>query len=688
MPRDTQSIRTEIFMSAKWITDEIFSNSGSGNVFVRRLVQSAEKPDVHANAHILFRKNFFIGEKNGKYVVRITADDYYKLYINGKFVCSGPVPGYPFHYYYDEADVSGFITQGVNVLAVHTYYQGLINRVWVSGDGRHGLYVSVKDGKGNEVASSDESFLVARHGGYKTHGEIYGWITQFPEDYDSQSDEDGFYDVNFDDALWHNAVAVRDADYRLFARPVPFNVIETLKPVFSEKREDSFFFDFGREISGTLKIKAKGARGAVVTVRQGEETNKDGSVRFDMRCNCRYEEFWTLSGRETDCLEQFLYKGFRYAELSVPYGVEIIEVIAVAEHYPFAKKSFAAESNAKTGDVFRLCRDTLEYGVRDSVIDCPTREKGQYFGDGFYITLSHYALTGDLTLMRKLIADAFLSCRIEPGMLAYAPSSRTDEIAEFPMLIVVLVLFEAVLSGNTDFLEKTYPDVIALMEVYRMRYERENGTVTVGDKWNLVDWPESARDGYDARLVPGEICRDCHAVMNAYVYAAKRAVNRMAVLLKKEEPFDLRSARLVLTEVFYRAEKGLFADRKESVHYSVGTNAFFLLLGLAPDARAEKNIVRLLIERKLDNSNLFTSPVILAALWKYGYEKEALKIIADKKYWKNMIKEGATTTFEAFSKTKKANCSLFHPSFAFPVLFLAEEETGILKKLSDAFFAT
>ena len=46
---------------------------------------------------------------------------------------------------------------------------------------------------GKKVLVSDESFSVRRHSGYDTHGEIYGWITQFPEDYDSRSAEDGFF---------------------------------------------------------------------------------------------------------------------------------------------------------------------------------------------------------------------------------------------------------------------------------------------------------------------------------------------------------------------------------------------------------------------------------------------------------------------------------------------------------------
>ncbi len=47
--------------------------------------------------------------------------------------------GYSFHYYFNEIDVSSFLKPGENTLAFHAYYQGLINRVWVSGDEQHRL---------------------------------------------------------------------------------------------------------------------------------------------------------------------------------------------------------------------------------------------------------------------------------------------------------------------------------------------------------------------------------------------------------------------------------------------------------------------------------------------------------------------------------------------------------------------
>ena len=74
----------------------------------------------------------------------ISADDYYKLYINGHFVTQGPTPSYHWQYNYNAIDVTAYLKPGRNVIAVHTLYQGLINRTWQSGDQRHGLIMDLE----------------------------------------------------------------------------------------------------------------------------------------------------------------------------------------------------------------------------------------------------------------------------------------------------------------------------------------------------------------------------------------------------------------------------------------------------------------------------------------------------------------------------------------------------------------
>ena len=175
--------------TGKWITAEEFCDLEPVNVFHRQLDKKEIISKAPMNSHILFRKSFNL-DKFGKVYIYISADDYYKLYINGHFVCQGPAPGYPFHYYYNKADITGYVHKGENTIAVHTYYQGLINRVWVSGDDRHGLILDIEQ-DGKVILSSDESFLYSYHSGFEAMGTC-GYETQFLERYTSGTVNEGF----------------------------------------------------------------------------------------------------------------------------------------------------------------------------------------------------------------------------------------------------------------------------------------------------------------------------------------------------------------------------------------------------------------------------------------------------------------------------------------------------------------
>lgn len=146
----------------KWITNSEFANLKPRNVFHKQLDKVDLPCDEHRNRHILFRRKFVCDSLAENAMLYISADDYYKLYINGQFAAQGPAPSYHFKYNYNVIDISKYLQKGENLIAAHTLYQGLINRVWQSGDNRHGLILDlVIDGE--TVVTSDESFITSPH---------------------------------------------------------------------------------------------------------------------------------------------------------------------------------------------------------------------------------------------------------------------------------------------------------------------------------------------------------------------------------------------------------------------------------------------------------------------------------------------------------------------------------------------
>ncbi len=654
-----------------WITDAEFSDLAPRNVFHRQLDKSLDLDcSEHRDRHILFRKTFNL-EKTGKSVIYITADDYYKLYINGRFVTMGPCPGYHSKYNYNTVDVSEYLTEGENLIAVHTLYQGLINRVWQSGDLRHGLLFDLEV-DGECVLCTDESFLTKPHDGFT---ELYtvGYDTQFMEKQDSSASCFGFEKTGFDDSGWDKARRNKYADHTLIEQKTKSLVFENILPVCTEMRGNTLFIDFGKVYAGYLCMKAKGKKGDELTVKCAQELNDDGSVRYDMRANCRYIEPWILSGKE-DSLEWFDFKAFRYAEIDLPDGVEVSDIYFNIRHYPF---TLAADikpeykGNKDIEAIWNLCVDTMKYAVQEVIQDCCEREKGFYVGDGCYTALCHMILSGDDSIVRKLIDDAFFASFITDGLVTCLDCSFMQEIAEYSLMIVYLVMWHYKFTGDIDYLRENYPKCISLLEVYRREYEKEDGLLLVDDKWNLVEWPENYRDDYDLRNDEGVLCSQRHVVMNAHYIAALKTVCEMSEKLGEKPYRNIAPIYDSFIKVFYDNDKKLFRDSEFSDHFSIIGNFYCLGLGLVPNGECQEKIIGILRERKISSVGLFTNFPLMMGLAGCGAWDELRDCcFLDPGAWLRILREGGTMTFEGWGKDTKWNTSLMHLTMSSGAVFL------------------
>ncbi|MBQ8649606.1 MAG: family 78 glycoside hydrolase catalytic domain [Clostridia bacterium] len=674
-------MKTDIHtFSGKWITNKEFENLSPRNVFHRQLENVNLPCDEHRNRHILFRKNFYMDVLPENAVLYITADDYYKLYINGEFVTQGPAPSYNFSYGYNTVDVTPFLREGENTVAVHTLYQGLINRVWVSADNRHGLLCDlVADGK--VIIKSDESFLTHPHTAYTETG-FAGYQTQFLEEYDSSASEVGFEAVDFDDSYWQKASYKKNTDYSLEPQPTKRLVFEKIQPVNVEKRENTLFIDFGACYVGYLAVKAIGKKGDTVIVRCGQELNDDLTVRYDMRCNCKYEEPWRLSGNE-DILDWFDYKSFRYAELVLPENCEVEEIYLTARHYPFelkAKMNPEFEKNFDLKRIWELCIHSQKYGVQEVIQDCMDREKGFYLGDGCYTALANMILTGDDSIVRKLIDDAFKTSFITPTLVTCMDCSFMQEIAEYPLYMVSLILWHYRLTKDKEYLKKNYSLVCRLLNAYKAEYEKDYLLQEL-DKWCVVEWPNNFRDGYDVDISEGKICHEPHIAMNAFYIEAIRCANIMAKELNLIPYRDEAPLIKAFQSAFRDSAKCLYRDSSISRHISYIGNVYTYAFCLYANENDKMQIEKMIEEKGITSVMLFGAFPLLYGFVRNNRFDLFKKALLDKNAWLRMLSEGATTTFEGWGKDSKWNISLFHLTFSYAAVFLSDVD---LKSLFSA----
>ena len=667
----------EHIFKGSWITDGEFCSLAPRNVFHKQLDKIKLDCSEHLNRHVLFRKSFNLDKSPENAVIYITADDYYKLYVNGSFVSQGPAPSYHFNYNYNKIDLAPYLKKGENLIAVHTLYQGLINRVWQSGDNRHGLILDL-DIDGKTLIKSDESFKTAKHSAYMETGTC-GYKTQFLENYDSNAPETDFYSADFDDSSWENAEINRFSDHTLRPQKSSMLVFEDIKPLKETKSEKGIVYDFGSNYVGYFCAKARGKKGDLITVRCAQELNEDQSPRFELRANCVYEEQWILSDGEST-LDWFDYKAFRYVELSLPEGVEIFDPFLKARHYPFSLKSALKDEYSKDPDlkrIWELCVHSQKYGVQEVIQDCMEREKGFYLGDGCYTALTNMLLTGDDSMVRKLIDDAFSTDFITDTLVTCMCCSFMQEIAEYPLILVYLVLWHYNLSGDKEYLAQNLKKVKKLLDAYKKSYEKDFLLRDL-DKWCVVEWPKNFQHGYDVDIREGKVCTEAHVSINAYYLAAVKTANTIAKILGEEQYRDEAPLEKAFEKAFYDDKSHLFKDGEKTEHLSLVGNVFVYAFGLCQKEEFNESFLKLYSQNKISSLSMFcTFPVLMGFVRNERYDliKEAL---LDEGAWKRILREDGTTTFEGWGKETKSNASLFHLTMSYGALFMADTDLGKL----------
>ena len=641
-------------------------------------------PDGLKNLHITFCGSFEIASLVPERVTaRLTADDYYKLYINGEFVCQGPAQGYPQGYNWNEVDVTRYLRSGENEIIAEVYYNGLINRSFDSGDLRCGFVCDILAGDellyctdGSWRCRFDRSYVGLRTAGYGT---------QFLED----------RDFRIEPTEWER-VRVKETDYAFADKPFPTVEVHTLEPVAFIRREGSVIYDFGREVTAGLRFKAYGHEGDSVTLRCAEELapRADGSyppegeltveteIRWKTRANCEYSETMILAEGE-NLIDQYDYKAFRYAELIAPEGVEITGFQAVERHYPLDENACLLETSDEVlKKVFEICKRGVMLGSQEVYVDCPGREKGQYAGDLTVTSASQLWLSGDTRLFEKAVRNQVESTFINEGIMAVTPGSFMQEIADYSLQFPILALRYYDFTGDRDGLMKLLGVCDRMLSFFE-RWQREDGLLDGVDcKWNLVDWPENLRDGYDFPMT-NPIGKGVHNVINAFYIGAVICTERIIDILDvRLEEGAKRSDALIdaYNRCFWRPELGLYADSETSNHAALHSNVLPLYFGFAKE-ESHRSIAEL-IRRRGFSSGVYMSYFTLKALSRLGLYNDIWNMLTStgESSWYNMAREGCTCCIEAWGKDKKWNTSLCHPWASAPISVLIEDIIGVSPK--------
>ena len=148
--------------------------------------------------------------------------------------------------------------------------------------------------------------------------------------------------------------------------------------------------------------------------------------------------------------------------------------------------------------------------------------------------------------------------------------------------------------------------------------------------------------------------------------------------------YDQRADRLrtAFNRELLDREKGIYidgihADGKRSPKTSLHASSFSLHFGLVPEENVG-SVVALIRKERL-NCGLYGAPYVIMGLYRSGQSDLAYDLLTckDKHSWHEMVRNGATTTMEAWAPELKWNTSWCHPACATPVWLVVEGLMGL-----------
>jgi len=679
----------EVDWSGYWLTSKRFAHLpySPRHEYTRRPEYATETKNIHT----LFRKNF--ETKKGTFIARallyITGDDIYKAYINSSFIGEGPAQSFPYAYNYNCFDVTSLIiAEGMNALGVHVYYQGMYNISLVSADNLHGmiaeLHIEYGDGSKEKIVS--DSTWRCKESEARSAQFIFGYQTQFSENIDMNKWESDWYSLSCDLSLWdkvHIPGTPYPGHYSFIPQLTPPVRHEMLRPVKTKKVEGGYLFDFGKEYTGTLLLSLKGEKGSTAEVRCGEELDDEGRVRFSLRAGCRYQEFITLSG-ESDLVDFYEYKGFRYAEVITSAEFDPESIILVSRHYPFPERPASFSSSDKLlNDIWDICAHGVKVGTHDTYLDCPTREKGGFLGDAIITGITHLALTGDIRILKKLIYDCANSARFFRGVICHVPTYVLSVLADYSFLVPIFLEEYYNYTADASFVKEMLPMLFGIIDHYSVFENEKHLLENIRQPLSpasaiLVDWPVELRDGYEFDKADAGVCTEA----NVFYYGCLKKTSQLCGIAGDKDNERLYRekyetlGRAIISET-YDEKAGLFKDTPDTDHFSLHGNALQLYYGLTPP-KGYGPIVELIRERRL-NCGVYFAYFIIKGLYNIGENDLAYDLITGKDIhsWYHMLQSGATTCMEAWGPEQKWNTSWCHPWSSSPIHFIAAEIMGI-----------
>ena len=606
------------------------------------------------NVWMCFRKTVDLAEAPEALTAYISADSRYWLYINGEPVVfegglkRGPTAS---DSYYDTVPIAPYLKAGRNVIAALVWYWGKDESFSNTDSGKAGFLFEA----GRIV--SDQSWKVRRNTAYQNDtGDTQPnfRLPEFNIYYDARQEVGDWLSPGFDDSAWADATVNGTGGCapwgKLYPRGIPLLKDYGLKDYENAdgfknstvrvKKKLTLDIPYNAQCTPYLKIDAKAGK----TIRITTENTGIGAVS---------DTYITKDGvQEFEALGWFNGEHVTY---EIPAGVRILELKYRETGYDTAFSGLYTCGNEDLNTLWQKSLRTLYVTMRDNFMDCPDRERAQWWGDATNeMAMMLYSLDANACLLYQKGVASMLG-HIDPGtgvLQTVVPISQGYFELPVQQLAGVCGFWTYYLyTGDTDFLETVYDAALRYVNLWTVG--GDNLVNHRGGSWDWMDWGSEA---------------DVAALENAWYYYALSCVKNMAETLGKDSGWLAERMRVIRTgyaalwtENGYKSGAAAEPDDR--------ANAVAVIAGLAEEERYD---VLTNVLTGTFHASPYMEYYVLEALCRMGRYDAALRRMLQR--YDGMIKDDYSTLWEHWNRSEG---TLNHAWSGGPLVIMSKYFAGI-----------
>jgi alpha-L-rhamnosidase len=663
-----------------------------------------------------FRKSFDLAATPNRFIVDVSGDNRYSLYVNGKQVSVGPARGDLTHWRYEVVDIAPELKVGKNVLAAVVWNDGP-ERAVAQVTNQTGFVLWAEE-VGRALINTNSGWKCVQDTAYSPRllpqDQRTGYFALGPNEmFDASQYPWGWETDSFDDSAWVPAHEIsraamrlsRDAPNRwmLVPREIPIEEqtperLEHVRKATGVAATDTFLKGTSpivvpRHTSATLlldqgylttaypELVLSGGEGAKVNLHYSEALFNGTSYKDATKGNRNDVEgklflgpadSYLADGSAHRMYRPLFWRTYRYLQLEIQtadHPLTVEDVHGTFTGYPFERKAEfrlpGSDLDSESQKILSTGFHTARLCAHETYMDCPFYEQLQYAGDARIQMMVSIYMTGDTRLMKNGISLLNSSRTAEGATYSRAPSELQQYIPPFSLWWIGMVHDYWMYADDPKFVREMMPGVRSVLDFYA-GYQKANGSLAKMPWWNFVDWVKEWPNGEP----PGEADGSSAAALDlqlllAYQWAADLEGQLGSKALSGEYHFAAAKLKATILATDWDQSRGLFADQPSHHTYSQHVNTLAVLAHITTPDQSNSIMTKVFADASLAQASIYFRAYTNAALREAGLGERYLQVLGP---WKQMLDQGLTTWAEWSGPDTRSDCHAWGASPNFEML--------------------